>query len=131
MRINAALGMEDGEAGADLLGEREQVELRAEATVIALLGLFQTREVLLERGIRLPRRAVDALELRAVLVAAPVRAGDASCSLNAPSRFVDGTCGPRHRSTNAEPSARGLRYSDTSVPSPTSDASTFSMMSSL
>ncbi len=72
----AALRVEHGEAGADLVGEREEVELLAELAVVALLRLFDAVEVLLERGLRLPRGAVDALQHRALLVAAPVRARD-------------------------------------------------------
>src|SRR5262249_32314913 len=72
---DAALRMEDREAGADLVGEREEVELGTETAVVAALGLLEPVQVLGERGVGLPRRAVDALELGAVLVAAPVRAG--------------------------------------------------------
>ena len=70
------LGVEHREAGADLLREREQVELDTELAVIALLGFFEAVQVLGERFLRLPRGAVDALEHRALLVAAPVRARD-------------------------------------------------------
>ena len=72
----AALGVEDGEARADLVREAEQVELDAELAVIALGGLLEAVQVLLEVRLRRPRGAVDALELRALLVAAPVGAGD-------------------------------------------------------
>ncbi len=72
----AALRVEHREARADLVGEREQVELGAELAVVALLGLLEAVQVLLERGLRFPRGAVDALEHRALLVAPPVRAGD-------------------------------------------------------
>ena len=68
--------MEHREARADLLGEREQVELDAELAVVALLGFLEPVQVLGERVLRLPRGAVDALEHRALLVAAPVRARD-------------------------------------------------------
>ena len=71
-----ALRVEHREAGADLLGEREEVELGAEPAMVAPFGLLQTMEVLLEGRLRLPRRPVDALQHRAVLVAPPVRAGD-------------------------------------------------------
>ena len=43
---HAALGVEDGQAGADLRGEREQVQLGAELAVVALLGLGQEGQVL-------------------------------------------------------------------------------------
>ena len=67
--------MEHREPGADLLGEREEVELDAELAMVAPFGLLQPVQVLGERGLRLPRGAVDALQHRALLVAAPVRAG--------------------------------------------------------
>ena len=75
-RTIAALRVEHREARADLLGEREQVELDAELAVVARLGLLEAVQVLVERLLRLPRGAVDALEHRALLVAAPVRARD-------------------------------------------------------
>ena len=59
-----------------LVGEREQVELDAELAMVAALGLLQAVEMLLQCLLRLPRRAVDALEHRLVLVAPPVGAGD-------------------------------------------------------
>ena len=68
--------MEDREPGADLLGEREEVELGAELAVVAPLGFLEPVQVLLQRLVVLPRGAVDPLEHRALLVAAPVRAGD-------------------------------------------------------
>src|SRR5882724_8096569 len=68
--------MEHREPGADLLGEREEVELDAELAMVAPFGFLQAVQMLGERGIRLPRGAVDALQHRALLVAAPVRARD-------------------------------------------------------
>ena len=44
--------------------------------MVALLGLFEHDEIGVEFGLRGERRAVDALQHRVVLVAAPVRAGD-------------------------------------------------------
>ncbi len=67
--------MEHREPGTDLLGEREEVELDAELAMVAAFGLLEAVQVLGERGLRLPRGAVDALQHRALLVAAPVRAG--------------------------------------------------------
>ncbi len=72
---DAALGVEDRQPGADLLGEGEQVELRAELAVVAALGLLEHLQVGVLRGARLPRGAVDPLQLRVLLAAAPVRAG--------------------------------------------------------
>jgi hypothetical protein len=41
----AALGVEDGQAGADLVREREQVQLDPEPAVVALLDLLEQVEV--------------------------------------------------------------------------------------
>ena len=65
------------QAAAELLGEAEQVELGAELAVVALGRLLEAVQVLFELGLRGPRRAVDALQLRVLLVAPPVRAGHA------------------------------------------------------
>ena len=43
---DAALRVPHGEAAAELVGEREQVELGAELAVVALLGLLEPVEVL-------------------------------------------------------------------------------------
>ena len=45
----AALGVEDGQAAADLGREVEQVELDAEPPVVALLGLFEPEQMLVQR----------------------------------------------------------------------------------
>ncbi len=57
--------------------EAEQVELDAEPAMVALLGLLAPPQVCVELLLGRPRRAVDALEHRPLLVAAPVRAGRA------------------------------------------------------
>ena len=69
---DATLGMEDNEAGADLLGEGVQVQLGAEATVVAALGLLDALLVGDEVFLGGPGGAVDALELIVGLVALPV-----------------------------------------------------------
>ena len=74
---DAALGVEDREAGADLVGEAEQVQLGAELAVVAALGLVQPVQVGLEGVLALPRGAVDPLQLRVLLAAAPVGGGAA------------------------------------------------------
>src|SRR6478735_11644758 len=74
---DAALGVEDHEARAELVGEGEEVHLGADATVVAALGLGETVEVGLELVLGRPRGAVDALELRVLLRAAPVGSGRA------------------------------------------------------
>ena len=64
------------ERGGRRLGvEGEQVELAAELAVVALLGLLEAPQVLVQLVGRVPGRAVDALEHRARLVATPVGAG--------------------------------------------------------
>src|SRR6202020_2550074 len=65
---------EDRQAGADLLREREQVELRPELAVVAPLGLLEQLQVVVLSGAGLPGGAVDPLELRVLLAPAPVRA---------------------------------------------------------
>ncbi|MEY9489802.1 hypothetical protein RKD26_005596 [Streptomyces calvus] len=69
---DAALGVEDGEAGADLLRDGEQVQLAAELAVVALLGLGEELQVRLQLVLGRPGGAVDALEHRVLLAAAPV-----------------------------------------------------------
>ena len=74
---DAALGVEDGQAAADLGREREQVELRAELAVVALLGFGEHPDVLVLGVPGLPGGAVDALQLRVLLAAPPVGAAGA------------------------------------------------------
>jgi hypothetical protein len=71
-----ALGMEDGQAAADLGREVEQVQLQAQPAVVAPLRLLQPVQVVGQGLLGLPGGAVDALQLLAGLVAAPVRASD-------------------------------------------------------
>ena len=70
---DAALGVEHRQAGTDFVGEAEQVQLGAELAVVAALRLLDQLQVRVERLLRLPRGAVDALQAGVVLVAAPVR----------------------------------------------------------
>ncbi len=53
----------------------EQVHLATQLAVVALFGLFQTRDVGVQFGVGRPCRAVDALQLSIFLVAAPIGAG--------------------------------------------------------
>ncbi len=69
---DAALGVEDGQTGAELLGEGEQVHFGAELAVIATFGLGDAVLVGLEVVLRRPGGSVDALQTRIRLVAAPV-----------------------------------------------------------
>ena len=70
-----ALRVPERRARRDVV-EAEQVERDAELAVVALLRLGPPPQVLVELLLRGPRRPVDALEHRALLVAAPVGAGD-------------------------------------------------------
>ena len=75
-RSIAPLRVPEREAGADQLVEREEIQLAPQRPVIALLRFFEAMQVLVELRLRGERRAVDALELRVALVAAPVGAGE-------------------------------------------------------
>ena len=57
--------------------EQEQIELFPELAVIARLRVFDQLEMLFERLFRSEGGPVDALKHRVLLVAAPIRAGDA------------------------------------------------------
>jgi hypothetical protein len=69
-----ALRVPEHRAGAVLV-EVEQVELAAQAPVVALLGFLEHAQVGLQLVFRRPGRAVDALQLLVGLVATPVGAG--------------------------------------------------------
>ena len=69
--------MPEDEAGAGELLNAEEVELLAEDAMVAARGFFKAREVGVEIFLREERGAVDALELRILLVAEPVGAGEA------------------------------------------------------
>ncbi len=71
-----ALGMPEHHAGRFVL-HVEEVQLRAQAPVVALLGLLQHLQVRVLVLLLRPGRAVDALEHFVLRVAAPVGAGDA------------------------------------------------------
>ncbi len=70
---HAALGVENRQAGADLVGEAVEVELATEPAVVTPLGFLEVVQVLLEGLLGLPCGAVDPLELPVLLVTAPVR----------------------------------------------------------
>src|SRR5690606_9287643 len=72
---HGALWLPEDQSGADLLIHGEEVQLLAQPAVVTLGGLFQLLQVVVQLFLRVPGRAVDALEHWAVLVAAPVRAG--------------------------------------------------------
>ncbi len=70
---DAALGMEHGQAGADLVREGEQVEFAAELAVITLGRLLQPGQVRLQGVPARPGRAVQPLQGLVGLIAPPVR----------------------------------------------------------
>ena len=70
-----ALRVPEDKAGADLVGDGEEVEFLAEPAVVAPLRLFQPVEVVVQLFLGRPGRAVDALQHRPALVAPPVGAG--------------------------------------------------------
>ena len=69
-------GSHSGRPGPTIVVEGEQPHLLADLAVVALLRLLQHREVGLHLGLVLEGGAVDALELRVLLVAFVVGAGD-------------------------------------------------------
>jgi hypothetical protein len=90
--------MPEDEAGAGELLNAEEVELLAQQAMVALGRFFEAREVGVEVLLREEGGAVDALQLRILLVAEPVGAGERK-HLKALTRPVEGTCGPRQKST--------------------------------
>src|SRR5262245_21453399 len=71
-----AVRMPQDQTRPDQVADAEQVKLRPQAPVIALLGLFLLLDPFVKLFLREERRAVDALHLLARFVALPVRAGD-------------------------------------------------------
>ena len=70
---HAALGVEDRQAGAELVGEGEQVQLGAELAVVARSASSSRCRCALSASLVSPSGAVDPLQLVVLLVAAPVR----------------------------------------------------------
>ena len=75
----------------------EEIELRAEAPVVALLRLLEHLEIRVLVLLACPRGAVDALE-HSFLESPRQYAPATRISLKVLSLPVEGTCGPRHRS---------------------------------
>src|SRR6185369_13305115 len=69
----AALRVPEDEAGARVVRDREEVELLAETTVVAALGLLELVEVVVELFLGEERVPVDALHRRVAFLALPVR----------------------------------------------------------
>ena len=76
MRNDAALGVKEDQPRTGQFLDAEQIELLAQLAMVALLGFLQLGEILVEILLAEKRRAVDALQLRVLLVAFPVRARD-------------------------------------------------------
>ena len=68
--------MPEDEAGAGEFLNAEKIELLAEDAMVAAVGFFEALEVGVKIFLREERGAVDALELRVLLVAEPVGAGE-------------------------------------------------------
>ena len=64
------------DAADRLLTQVEEVELAAEAAMVAALGFFELKEILVEVLLARKGSAVDALQLGISRVAAPIRAGN-------------------------------------------------------
>ena len=71
----APLGCQKIEPRAGQLLNAEQIQLLAQQAMVALGRFFQPRKVRVQILLREERRAVDALQLRILFVAQPVRAG--------------------------------------------------------
>src|SRR5215210_5940006 len=72
----STLGMEEGQPRPNLGPDAEEVELDAEAAVVAPLLFLAPPQVTLEGLLARPNRAVDALKHLVLLAAAPVCPGD-------------------------------------------------------
>src|SRR6478735_12808036 len=72
-----ALGEPQRQPRADLLAVHEELKLTAQPAVVAPLRLLQPLQVRVKLLLRVPCRAVDTLEHRALFVATPVCSGDA------------------------------------------------------
>ena len=71
-----ALGMPEDQSRPRQLLDGKQIELLAQHAMVALLGLFLLVDEIVEVFLREERRSVNALQLRVLLVAQPVGAGN-------------------------------------------------------
>src|SRR5690242_16545406 len=71
-----AVGHPQRQAGADIGREGEELEFAADFAMVTLLRFGQTFEISVQFLLVAPGGAVDALQLRVVGIAAPVRAGN-------------------------------------------------------
>ena len=76
MAQHFAFRREERDTGADVVGEMEQAQLLAQLAMVALLGFLLAPKIFLQLLGRFPGRAINALQLLVLLVAAPVGAGD-------------------------------------------------------
>ena len=76
LRTRAPFGVEEDQPRPGEFLDAEEVELLAQLAVVALLGLFELGQIVVELFLGEERRAVDALQLRVLLVAFPIGAGD-------------------------------------------------------
>jgi hypothetical protein len=77
MRTSAPLGFHRTRPLSDAVVDGEQTQRRAKHAVVAFLGFFETVEVFVEELFVEETGAVDAGELLAIAVAAPVGTGNA------------------------------------------------------
>ena len=70
-------GQQQRQAGTNQIARHVQLKLAADFAVVAASGFFDALEIVVEFRLRFEHGAIDALEHRPLLVAAPVRAGDA------------------------------------------------------
>src|SRR2546430_1904192 len=78
VEIESAFRQPKHETGADVLGVKgKQTHVRADLTMIAAFCFFEHLEISLELGFVLECGAVNALELRILLIAFVIGAGDA------------------------------------------------------
>ena len=71
-----AIGKPEWQPGSDFFIEEEQLQLASDPAVVALFGLFELPEVLVQVLLAGPGGSVDALQLLASLIPAPVGPGD-------------------------------------------------------
>src|SRR5205823_3002853 len=72
-----AVGEPQRQAWSDAIVDREELEVLAQLLVVALLGLLEELEMVVELFGRWPGSAIDPRELRLFLIPSPVRTRDA------------------------------------------------------
>ncbi len=69
------MGWKTAKPRTDFVGKAEQVQLDTQLAVVATLSFLDQLQMVVERLLRFPRSAVDALQAGIVLIAAPVGGG--------------------------------------------------------